>query len=79
MKAVLEFDLTDTEDRMAHQRCVKATEMAIALFDIIFNLRNRVERNLEGTIDENTHIVLNAVCEQITEYTENIDIENLIN
>ena len=34
MKAILEFNLDDEDDRMAHLRCVKATDMAIVLFNI---------------------------------------------
>jgi len=34
MKAKLEFDLNDQEDVMAHLRCVKALDMAIALWKI---------------------------------------------
>lgn len=37
MKAILEFDLDNPEDRMAHSRCIKATEMAVALFEIYNN------------------------------------------
>jgi hypothetical protein len=37
MKAILEFDLDDPDDRMAHLRCVKATDMAIMLFDFFHN------------------------------------------
>jgi len=29
MKATLEFDLNDPDDRMAHFRCVKSLDMAI--------------------------------------------------
>jgi len=34
MKAKLEFDLNDQEDAMAHLRCVKSLDMAIALWKI---------------------------------------------
>jgi hypothetical protein len=43
MKATLEFNLDDPEDRMAHLRCVHSLDMAIALFDIVYNLRKPVE------------------------------------
>ena len=32
MKAKLEFDLNDSEDKMSHMRCVKSTDMAIVFF-----------------------------------------------
>jgi hypothetical protein len=34
MKAKLEFDLNDRDDQMAHLRCVKSLDMAIALWKI---------------------------------------------
>lgn len=34
MKATLTFNLDDPDDRMAHLRCVKSLDMAIALFEI---------------------------------------------
>jgi hypothetical protein len=45
MKATLEFNLDDPDDRMAHLRCVKALDMALALFEINYNLRKKVERD----------------------------------
>jgi len=35
MKAKLEFDLDDFDDKMAHNRCVKATDMALVLWEIM--------------------------------------------
>jgi hypothetical protein len=37
MKARLDFDLDDYDDRMAHARCVKATDMAIVLWELTTN------------------------------------------
>jgi len=34
MNAKLEFDLEDVDDVMAHLRCVKSEDMALALFKI---------------------------------------------
>ena len=34
MKATLKFDMSDPDDIMAHKRCVKAGDMAHALFQI---------------------------------------------
>jgi molecular chaperone GrpE (heat shock protein) len=44
MQATLTFDLNDIDDKMAHLRCAKATDMAIALWEIRTNLRKRCER-----------------------------------
>lgn len=40
MKAILEFDLEDHDQKMAHLRCVKALNMAICLWELDQELRN---------------------------------------
>lgn len=34
MKAILEFNLDDVDDRHSHKQCVKAKDMALALSEI---------------------------------------------
>jgi len=34
MKAILEFDLNDFHDKLAHKRCINATNAYLCLFDI---------------------------------------------
>lgn len=34
MEAIIKFDLNDADDRISHLRCVKALDMAIALWHI---------------------------------------------
>jgi hypothetical protein len=48
MKATLEFDLDNLDDRMAHLRCVKSTDMAIVLWEIVTNLEKRVRFEVEN-------------------------------
>jgi hypothetical protein len=48
MKATLEFDLNDPDDRMAHLRAIKSLDMAMVLWEIQSNLRKRVEWELES-------------------------------
>lgn len=47
MKATLEFNLDNPDERMEHMRCVKSTDMAIVLFEIQYNLKKRIEIHLE--------------------------------
>lgn len=50
MKATLEFDLKD--DAMAHLRCVKATEMALVIWEFLHNSRKEMEQELDkDTLD----------------------------
>lgn len=66
MKATLKFNLSDPEQRKAHLRCVKATDMAIVLFDIIHNARRRLQddasadnmmEEIESVLDKNGVII----------------------
>jgi hypothetical protein len=43
MKAILEFDLLDPEDRIEHQRMLKSTDLQVALWDISQVLRSKVK------------------------------------
>ena len=43
MKAIIEFNLDDHEDRMAHFRCVKALDMALAIWTFSGRLRRLVD------------------------------------
>ena len=49
MKAKLEFDLTDIDDRMEHLRAIKSLDMALTLWDIQFNLRRRCDNIIESS------------------------------
>jgi len=46
--ATLTFDLNEPDDVQAHLRCVKSTDMAIVIWDIIYEIRKRTERQLES-------------------------------
>lgn len=52
MKGILEFDLNDPDDIMSHLRCVKSSDLALALWDIYHNLPKRIESTLELTETE---------------------------
>lgn len=48
MVAKLEFDLDNPDDKIAHMRCIKSTDMAIVLFEIVHNLKNKLESRFES-------------------------------
>jgi hypothetical protein len=52
MKAILKFDLDDADDRMAHLRAVQSTDMAIALFHILYNSKREMENKTGLNLDE---------------------------
>ncbi len=43
MKAILEFDLNDRDDNLAHNRCVKALDLVMALMEIDEELRVKIK------------------------------------
>ena len=65
MKAILEFNLDDPEDRMAHFRCIKASEMASALFEIVYNANRYV-------------VDVDQYQERINEAVKDLNIDELI-
>ena len=86
MKAILEFDLENFEDRKAHLRCVKSTEMAIILWEIQNNLRKKCIEKVGELIEYHPKMKnpeqygIMVVLDRITELLEDndININNLI-
>lgn len=54
MKATISFDLDDAQDAMAHFRCVKALDMALAMWTFSGRLRRLVdeERSVDAFWEE---------------------------
>jgi len=75
MKAILEFDLENKDDRKAHLRCVKSTEMAIILWEIQNNFFKKL-----NTGDKDMIYAIGIVLDRITELLDDndININNLI-
>ena len=78
-KAILEYDLNDSEDSMAHMRSVKSLDMAMALWTITHNTKKSLEWSMEGK-DMNKYDALELVYEKIYEIMEehNINLDDLI-
>jgi hypothetical protein len=75
MTAILKFNLNDPDDNMAHQRCIKSLDMALALWDFSGKLRQIVDTSEDGKwIDED--VVWRAWNEILEEH--NLNINNLI-
>jgi hypothetical protein len=73
MKAILEFELNDHDDEMAHRRCVKALDMAIVLWDITYNVRKECERESDAR-DMTAYEMLELVFEK---YNQLLDDNNI--
>ena len=52
MKAKLKFDLDNADDKMEHMRCVKATDMALMLWDIKQKIRSKLKYSDDLSEDE---------------------------
>jgi hypothetical protein len=57
MKAILEFNLNEPEDIMAHKRCVKALDMSIALLQISNHLIEELKHIQEIAPDAEINMV----------------------
>ena len=83
MKAILEFNLDEHDDKMSHLRCTKALDLALALWEIYNNLKNSLEAELDNEEDSiyKQYEVLEKVQTFINETLENngIFIDDLIN
>lgn len=83
-KATLEYNLDDSDDRMAHLRAIKSTDLALVIWEIEYNLRKRIERELEAKEFKNEEVsnydVIDICMENInrTIHDHNIDIDDLI-
>jgi hypothetical protein len=73
MKAKLIFDMDEPEDVMAHLRCTKALDMAMALWDFSNKLRSIYKY---GSGEENIESISKEFHEILEEH--NINLEKLI-
>lgn len=78
-QAILKYDLSDSDDKMEFERATKSLEMALVLWELIYNYRKKYIRQLEAD-DKATErdfdlidIIFNDVIELITEHGINID------
>jgi len=73
MKGILEFNLNDPDDAMAHLRCVKSLDMAIALFDII-NIKSNLKHQLDGLDKQKAiNLIFDAITDAVSERGVNIN------
>ncbi|TSA59757.1 MAG: hypothetical protein D4R41_02745 [Sediminibacterium sp.] len=80
MKAELHFNLDDADDSMAHTRCIKATDMALVLWELVHNSKKSLEWKMESN-SINRYDALDMVFERISELLEehDVNVDKLIN
>lgn len=83
MKAILEFNLDDYSDQLAHLRCVKSQDMALALW-CFYQSRSFIEWKIESKeakgIKMDSSDIVKLVFESLYAELEkyDINIDNLI-
>jgi len=79
MKAVLKFNLEFPDEQKAHLRCVKSTNMAIVLFDLLCNARKSIAHDHQDASDDfmqGVEVVMDRIRELCMD--NNINIDELI-
>jgi len=51
-KAKLEFDLTDSDDKMEFDRANKSTEMALVLWEMVYNSKKKLYYKFEEMLEK---------------------------
>lgn len=79
MKAILEFDLDEPQDKEAHKRAVKALDMAMALWDIEQYLRSQT-KYAPDDMPEAAYDALNKARQEFYDIMQqhNISIDELL-
>lgn len=71
MKGVLEFNLDDGEDRIAHLRAVKSTDLALTIHEMDEYLRGRLKH---GDLSDLQHDEVFGIREKLNELLLNYNI-----
>jgi hypothetical protein len=80
MKAILEFDLTDVEDKIEHLRCVTSSNMSMFIWDLVYRLRKEVENDIEfSKTDLSNYDVIELIYKKILDSLDeyHIDVDEL--
>lgn len=80
MKAILEFNLDEQDDEMAHKRAVKSLDMALTLWDIDGYLRGQI-KHAPDSMSPEVYGTLQDVRDKLYEIMSkhSIDLDELIN
>jgi hypothetical protein len=70
MKAILEFDLGEQEDKMDHLRCVKSTDMALFIWELEKNFWRKWKHD---ETDFNLDNYKEALYDLMQEHNINVD------
>jgi hypothetical protein len=75
-KAILEYDLNDQDDQMAHLRAIKSLDMALVLWEMAYNTKKKIQSQAENEkLDSYDAIekVFEKLWEELNEHGINLD------
>lgn len=84
MKAILEFDLNDLDDRIAHDRACRSLDMALVIWHLIHNTKKEISIKIEKALDEDKNFTpqdsLDLVYDEFYDLLREhgVDIGNLV-
>lgn len=83
MKAILEFDLSDNDDKMDFARANKSLDLTLAMWEILYNTRKKIEWDLESrenVTKEDLYEIIDNIYSKFWEIVDdhNIDFEEII-
>ena len=75
-KAILEFDLTDPDDRLEFERASRSLDMALSIWEFAYNAKKNIERELDADDEskQREYDVLEKVFERFWEILNEHDI-----
>ena len=73
MKAILEFDLENPDDKRAHLRAIKSLDMAIVLFQMTANAYRKLEDVGESGYNQGIIETLEHLRDLMEEHGVNLD------
>jgi hypothetical protein len=81
--ALIKYDLSDQDDRMEFQRANKSFDMAMMLWELMYNYKKKFYRQLETDAEstDSEYELIDSIFKSIHELAEehNINIDELIN
>ncbi len=79
MEAILKFNLDDIDDRMAHRRCIKSLDMALALWDYLERKLVDIQRRLDDQeLSEQEYAIASDMLEDVkTDFLKSMEEYNI--
>ena len=66
-KAILEYNLDDADDSMAHLRAVKSLDMALVLWEMAYNTKKKICDEIEFQEIKDPYEVVDRIMEKLHE------------